>query len=68
MRVFAVVDGIHLWFSVPFNMLYPVKHWQPTDPKRPESVVAKMSSRQTPPQLPPRNAAIVGYVSSLHNM
>ena len=24
MRVFAVVDGIHLWFSVPFNMLYPV--------------------------------------------
>ena len=25
MRVFAVVDGIHLWFSVPFNMLYPVR-------------------------------------------
>ena len=23
--VFAVVDGIHLWFSVPFNMLYPVR-------------------------------------------
>ena len=21
---FAVVDGIHLWVSVPFNMLYPV--------------------------------------------
>ena len=25
MRVFAVVDGIHPWFSVPFNMLYPVR-------------------------------------------
>ena len=24
MRVFAVVDGIHLWVSVPFNMFYPV--------------------------------------------
>ena len=25
MRVFAVVDGIHLWVSVPFNILYPVR-------------------------------------------
>ena len=33
-HVFAVVDGIHLWFSVPFNMLYPVRadvgHMYPT--------------------------------------
>ena len=25
MRVFAVVDGFHLWVSVPFSMLYPVR-------------------------------------------
>ena len=47
-RVFAVVDGIHLWFSVPFNMLYPVKatYWQRWDCDRSRGpIYSRLSDR-----------------------